>query len=69
MKLLKYSIFCVVFFILKGHCGMVGVNFDSKRDVSDSRACEQIWKKNLEMCGFFFLVGLYLILWFLFFFF
>lgn len=54
MKLLKYSIFCVVFFILKGHCGMVGVNFDSKRDVSDSRACEQIWKKNLEMCGFFF---------------
>lgn len=32
---------------------MVGVNFDFKRDVSDSRACEQIWKKNLEMCDFF----------------
>lgn len=40
---------------------MVGVDFDSKRDVSDSQACEQIWKKNLEMCDFFF-VGWYLIL-------
>lgn len=55
MKLLKYSIFC--FFFLKGHCGMVGVDFDSKRDVSDSQACEQIWKKNLEMCDFFFLLA------------
>lgn len=35
----------------------MGVDFDSKRDVSDSQACEQIWKKNLEMCDFFFLLA------------